>query len=209
MATVRSFRTVAERCRHEPEKIKGSRHIATVAPVDDDAAIAAVLGEVAREFPAANHHAYGWRLGADGARFRYSDDGEPSGSAGAPILQQIDHLELTRVLVVVSRIFGGTKLGTGGLIRAYGGAAREALAHATIVERVLTAAVEIVHGYAQAGAVAAALHAEGQKPRLAEYGEQTRLVIDVPLDRVEPFAQELRDATGGRAAIAIEWPADD
>ncbi|MCR9245051.1 MAG: YigZ family protein [bacterium] len=203
---LRSFQTVAERCRHEPDKIKGSRHIATVVPVEDEAAIAAALKEIRSEFPKANHHAFGWRLGADAARFLSSDDGEPSGSAGVPILQQIDRLELTRVLVVVSRIFGGTKLGTGGLIRAYGGAAREALEVATVVEHVLTAEVTVRHDYARAGAVAGVLHRAALEPRIAEYGESTRIVIDVPVDRAAEFEVALREATAGRAEIDLRYP---
>lgn len=206
---IRSFRTVAQRTRHEPDKIKGSRHIATVVPVRDEPAIAAAIAALRREFPVANHHAYGWRLGADAGRFRYSDDGEPSGSAGMPILQQIDRLELTRVLVVISRIFGGTRLGTGGLIRAYGGAARAALERADVIETVLTAAVTIEHDYEHSGPVQAALHAAGQAPRSAEYGVRARLVLDVPVDQAMAFEVTLRDATAGRADIDVAWPADD
>lgn len=202
----RSYRTVGARLRHEPAKIKGSRHIATVVPVQVEREIEEAIAEVRREFRAANHHAFAWRLGADGARFRYSDDGEPSGSAGQPILQQIDHHELTRVLVIVSRIFGGTRLGTGGLVRAYGGAARAALERAELVERVLTARVTLVHGYEDAGAVAAALHAEALTPRESDYGERARLVLDVPVDRAAAVEALLRDATGGRAEVALEWP---
>jgi uncharacterized YigZ family protein len=204
-----SFRTIAARLRHEPDKIKGSRHIATVVPVQDEDEIAAVLAALRREFPAANHHAFAWRLGASGKRFRYSDDGEPSGSAGAPLLKQIDHHGLTCVLVAVSRIFGGTKLGTGGLVRAYGGAAQQALARAVIVERVLTAELRIVHDYGQSGAVQSVLHAAGLVPRAAAYTERTELVLDVPVDRAAAVELALRDATAARAAIAVSWPAED
>jgi uncharacterized YigZ family protein len=204
-----SFRTIAARLRHESAKIKGSRHIATVIPVREEEEIASALAELRREFRAANHHAFGWRLGADAARFRASDDGEPSGSAGVPILQQIDRLELTRVLVVVSRVFGGTKLGTGGLIRAYGGSAREALERAEVIEHVLTASITVVHDYDHAGAVQAVLHAAGLVPRDADYGERTRLVIDVPVDRAASFEVSMRDATGGRAQIELRWPSDE
>lgn len=204
-----SFQTVAARVRHEPDKIKGSRHIATVVPVRDEDEIAAALAAPKKEFHKANHHAYAWRLGAARERFHYSDDGEPSGSAGKPILQQIDRLELTRVLVVVSRIFGGTKLGTGGLVRAYGGAARAALERAEIVEHVLTATIAVEHDYDQAGAVAGALHAAGIEPRQADYGERTRLVLDVRVDRAGAVAAALREATGGRASIDVEMPMTD
>jgi uncharacterized YigZ family protein len=132
------YRTIAEGLRHEPPKTKGSRHIATIAPVATTAAAEAVVARVRDEMPDATHHAFAWRLragdGPSGLSFRSSDDGEPSGSAGRPILAQIDGRELTDVVVVVTRYFGGTKLGVGGLVRAYGGAAAEALDLAEIVE---------------------------------------------------------------------------
>jgi uncharacterized YigZ family protein len=205
----RSYRTVAERLRHEPAKVKGSRHIATVAPLRDEGALAPILEDARAAFPAANHHAYAWRLGIDGSRFRASDDGEPSGSAGPPILQQIDRLGLTRVAVVVSRVFGGTKLGVGGLIRAYGGAAAEALERAVVVERVVTAAVAVTHDYAMSGAVKAVLHRARLKPRDATYEAVTRFVVDVPLDELDTFLAAVRDATSGRAACAVRMPDED
>jgi uncharacterized YigZ family protein len=200
---------VARQTRHEPEKVRGSRHIATVAPITSEDDVAELIAEARAEFPAANHHAFAWRLGVDGARFRYSDDGEPSGSAGPPILKQIDRLELTRTVVVVSRIFGGTKLGVGGLVRAYGGAAGEALDRAEIVTRVLTAAVRVNHAYDLSGPVQAVLHAAQFTPRDAEYGADTRFTVDVPVHEVDAFLANLRDATSGRATFAVDMPAED
>ena len=108
-------------------KIKGSRFIAEAMPV---ARVEAAEKEIAavckREFNA-THHCTAYRIGPNGDVFRYNDDGEPSGTAGIPILRQIDGRSLTDTLVVVTRYFGGTKLGTGGLIRAYGDAARQVL----------------------------------------------------------------------------------
>ncbi len=207
--TPHSYKTIAEGLRHEPPKIKGSRHIATIAPIAGESDVAAMI-EIARaDFPAANHHAYAWRLGIDGSRFRASDDGEPSGSAGKPILQQIDRLGLTRVAVVVSRIFGGTKLGVGGLIRAYGEAAAEALGRAVVVERRVTAVVAITHAYEQSGAVKGVLHRTRYTPRDAEYDAETRFKLDVPVDELDAFLAAIRDATAGRAACAVEMPTED
>ncbi|MEN8152373.1 MAG: YigZ family protein [Planctomycetota bacterium] len=197
---------MAVRIRHEPAKVKGSRHIATVAPIADEDDVAALVEAARAEFPTARHHAFAWRLGVDGARFRSSDDGEPSGSAGKPILAQIDRLDLTRTAVVVSRIFGGTKLGVGGLVRAYGGAAAEALERAGIVTCILTAAVTIEHAYEHSGPIQGLLHRRRLTPRDAEYGEKTRFVVDVPVDDVDGFLREVGDATAGRAACTVEMP---
>jgi len=209
LLTRRSYRTLADGLRHEPAKIKGSRHIATATPVLNETEVTAAIAAARVEFRNAAHHAFAWRLGIDASRFRYSDDGEPSGSAGKPILQQIDRLELTRVVVVVSRIFGGTRLGVGGLIRAYGGAAAAALEHATIVEQLLTGAVTITHEYGDAGAIQALLHEARACPRDTDYGAKTRLVVDIAVDAVSAFVAAITDATAGRATTAIAWPDED
>ena len=198
-----SYRTVAAHHEHEPDKIKGSRHIANVFPVRCADDIAAALDSVRQRMPDATHHAFAWRLGRGEHDFRYSDDGEPSGSAGRPILQQIDGRELTDVLVVVTRYFGGTKLGTGGLVRAYGGAAADALDTATIVEVVPHATVTIRHVYEDTGAVAGVLSAFGLEPTSSDYGAEVSLVVSVPQARAEEFARQLRDATAARAAIEV------
>lgn len=106
---------------------KGSRFMAYAWPVSTEAEIREQLLVLRKEHPSANHHCYAWRLGADKQRYRVNDDGEPSGSAGRPILAAIQSCDLSNVLVVVVRYFGGTLLGVGGLISAYRGAALAAL----------------------------------------------------------------------------------
>ncbi|HLA62868.1 MAG TPA: YigZ family protein, partial [Rhodothermales bacterium] len=108
----------------EPPKTKGSRFIGDAFPARSEAEVAACLERVRRREHTATHHCWAARLGVPGptgygARPRYSDDGEPGGSAGLPILREIDRRGLSDVLVVVTRYYGGTKLGTGGLARAY------------------------------------------------------------------------------------------
>ncbi|MCB9878214.1 MAG: YigZ family protein [Planctomycetes bacterium] len=196
-----SYRTVAAPFEHEPDKTKGSRHIANVFPVHDAAEIAAALQSVEARMPDATHHAYAWRLGRGEHDFRYSDDGEPSGSAGRPILQQIDGRDLTDVLVVVSRYFGGTKLGTGGLVRAYGGAAAEALDRAEIVEVVPQARLHVEHGYEDSGAIAGVLHAFHVTPEHADYGAAVAFDLTIAETEAEGLVAALRDATAGRARI--------
>jgi uncharacterized YigZ family protein len=104
-----------------------SKHLAFVYPVRTEEEIRELLDALRKAHHQANHVCYAWRLGWDMSRFRSSDDGEPSGTAGKPIFGQIQSLELTNVLVAVVRYFGGTKLGTGGLIDAYRTAARMAI----------------------------------------------------------------------------------
>ncbi len=114
-------------------KDKGSRFLAFAFPVNSEEEIADRLAEVKSRHPKARHHCFAWRLGTHGDRYRSNDDGEPSGTAGKPILARIDQSALTNVLIVVVRYFGGTLLGTGGLIRAYGAAAADAIENARIV----------------------------------------------------------------------------
>ena len=121
-----SYSTVTGHFEYHSDPIKGSRFIADVIPVASEAEAADALHRVRTERPDASHHCWAWKL-HDGAQSRVSDDGEPGGSAGRPILAQIEGHEFEDVVVVVSRYYGGTKLGVGGLIRAYGGTAGKAL----------------------------------------------------------------------------------
>ncbi len=114
---------------------RGSRFIADAWPAEDTERIRELLDKTRKEFHDARHHCHAWVLGADRTRWRVSDDGEPSGTAGKPILGQINSRELTNILIIVTRYFGGTLLGTGGLINAYRRAAEDAINNAEIITR--------------------------------------------------------------------------
>lgn len=116
-------------------KDRGSKFLAFAFPVSSEAAIKEKLGQLKQAHPKANHHCYAYRLRPDKLNFRANDDGEPSGTAGKPILGQIQSHDLTDVLIVVVRYFGGTLLGAGGLINAYRSAAAEAIGQTTIIEK--------------------------------------------------------------------------
>jgi len=118
-------------------KDRGSKFYAYASCVASEAATQDFLDEVKKEHNKARHHCFAYRLGMDENNFRSNDDGEPSGTAGRPILGQIDSFELTNVMVIVVRYFGGTKLGTSGLINAYRESTRLALEAATIVEKIV------------------------------------------------------------------------
>jgi len=116
-------------------KERGSKFIGFIFPVVNESEIKNQLLQLKKEHPNANHHCYAWRLGADKSAFRFNDEGEPSNTAGKPIYGQIQAKDLTNVLLVVVRYFGGTLLGVGGLINAYKTAAAEVINSAVIVER--------------------------------------------------------------------------
>ncbi len=200
-----SYRTVWRAQRHEPEPTKRSRFIADLRPVDSAAAALAEIEALRSEFPDASHHCWAYRLGARGDLYRFSDDGEPSGSAGRPIYQQLEAQELTNLVVVVTRYFGGTKLGVGGLVRAYGGAAAELLRTAKVREVVPTRRLVFTVAYASAPEIERLLADEGLGPVDAEYAAAVRLALDVPLDRLEALRDRITDLTAGQAV----WEGDD
>ncbi len=115
-------------------KAKGSKFFAYAWPVKTEAEIKNHLNEIKEKYPDATHHCYAWILGHDKQNFRANDDGEPSNTAGKPILRQIQRLDLCNTLVIVVRYFGGTMLGVPGLIEAYGSAAAECLTLTKITE---------------------------------------------------------------------------
>ena len=114
----------------------GSRFIAKAYPVEGEEEVKAIVDSLRKEYHDARHHCYAYRIGPAGSIWRANDDGEPSGSAGRPILGQIDSAGLSDVLVVVIRYFGGIKLGVPGLIRAYKTATADALGQSTVIEKI-------------------------------------------------------------------------
>jgi uncharacterized YigZ family protein len=118
-------------------KDRGSKFVAYAFPVESEEEALGHLECLRKEHPKARHHCFAWRLGTEGRRFRFNDDGEPTGTAGRPILGQIDAAGLTNVVVIVVRYFGGTLLGTSGLIRAYRQSAAEALRQGQFIERMV------------------------------------------------------------------------
>lgn len=147
-----SFLTIAAPSRGE-FRDRGSKFHAYAFPVSAEEDWQLYLEQVRKEHPKARHHCYAYRLGLDQNNFRANDDGEPSGTAGRPILGQIDSFELTNVFIVVVRYFGGTLLGTSGLINAYRRSAKDALENADIVERIIEDTVRIHFDYGMMGEV--------------------------------------------------------
>jgi len=129
-------------------KEKGSKFIAKAFPVRTEEQVKTIIDEIKEEFYDARHHCYAYILGPKGDKWRANDDGEPSGTAGKPIHGQLLSFNLTNVLVVVIRYFGGTKLGVSGLINAYKTAAHDALTNAKIITRTVDAIYRITFGYA-------------------------------------------------------------
>jgi len=146
MKNAGTFKTVISPC-NAIFKEKGSRFLAYVYPVSNEQEIREIIAKIKKEHHSARHHCYAWRLGAEMENFRLNDDGEPSGTAGKPIFGQIQSQELTNILIVIVRYFGGILLGTSGLINAYKLAAKDALDQAVIAERVVEDLIEVKFDY--------------------------------------------------------------
>ncbi|GAA0709185.1 YigZ family protein [Dokdonella soli] len=179
------------------QEIRKSRFLAQAAPVDDaDAALAHVARVSASD---ATHNCWAYRIGAN---YRFSDDGEPGGSAGRPILAAIEGQGLDRVVVVVTRWFGGIKLGVGGLVRAYGGCAAECLRLAAKRELVERARVVIHCDYAAAATLYAKLRDfDAARHAEAASADGAELHIDLPTSRVAELRTYVRDLTRGRGTV--------
>ena len=198
-------RYLAVECGPEIEiKVKGSRFIGQVFPAADREQAAARLQQVRRRYHDATHHCSAWRVGAPGSdRSRSDDDGEPSGTAGPPILGAIEGAGVYQVLVVVTRYFGGTKLGSGGLVRAYGEAARQALAAAPRRAVWLEQVLALRCPWDALGTVEAVLAREATWLRgvQREFGDCPRMEVRVLRSQAASLTAALTEATGGRVEI--------
>ena len=184
-------------------KVLGSRFLARAVRVDDEADVAALLARLRRAEYDATHHVSAYRLGPEPLRERADDDGEPSGSSGPPILRLLVGRELYGVAVVVARWYGGTKLGTGGLVRAYGDAARLALDAAGVVAVTRRVPVDVRFAYAD---TSAALHAIARFDALTvetAYGDDTAARLLVRASQADALAAAFVDATAGRGTAIV------
>ncbi len=182
-----------------------SKFIAYALPVESEEE---ALGEVARlrkEYYDARHVCWAYRLGIDGATTRSNDDGEPSGTAGKPILGQILSQDLTQVVVVVVRYFGGVKLGTPGLIESYRAAAYEALTNATRLERTIERAFSITFGYELMGEVMRLVKDAGANILSQEFVERCALEVSLRIDQAHILYERLEKLYG----TSLRWSDED
>ena len=180
-------------------EVRKSRFLARATPIDSELAAMQFLRDV--HDASASHHCWAWRLGE---AYRSSDDGEPGGSAGRPILAAIDGQGYDRVMVVVVRWFGGVKLGVGGLVRAYGGVAAECLRTAARVPLVRTIEADLACAFALSGGVHALLPAVAAT-KLGESFEADglRLRLRLPASMVGELERRRRDLSRGAAVLTL------
>jgi uncharacterized YigZ family protein len=174
-------------------KDRGSRFIAIAHPIRSVDDFKLRLNEIKKEHPKATHHCFAYRLGLDGNSFRVSDDGEPSGSAGRPILGQIDSKELVNVLVVVVRYFGGTLLGVPGLINAYRSATALALQMTPLVQKQVEQEFRVHFDYTQMNEVMMLIRQYNCRIVRQEIQLFCDLVVAVPKNRVTELKYKLQE----------------
>ncbi len=172
-------------------KDNGSRFIALAYPVETEEQVKDIVAGLKKEYHDARHHCYAYRLGHLGDRFRANDDGEPSGSAGRPILGQIDSAGLSDILVVVVRYFGGIKLGIPGLIRAYKTSTADALASAKVTEKVAGLSFRVRYDYLDMNAVMKVLKDLSLPVSGQIFDTQCSVDVRVRLTLVEAFRERM------------------
>jgi uncharacterized YigZ family protein len=188
---------------HEIEiKVKGSKFIAGIRLVrSKDEAEHAYL-EIKKKYYDATHNSFAYRI--DSNIFRYSDDGEPNGTAGKPILQMIDSKNLSQTLCVVTRYYGGTKLGTGGLIRAYSDAAKNALDQIKILKQIRRNIIKLVFNYDLENTVRNLLNKYQGKLEGCDYIDYIKMMISVPESQTDSFRKELIELSNNTIKVDIQ-----
>ncbi len=197
---VKEYRTIFDMGTDEIVE-KKSRFIGYVAHVEsEEEADAFVLGIKKKHYDA-RHNCYAYVIGENQQKLRFSDDGEPGGTAGKPILEVITGLGLVDVCIVVTRYFGGTLLGTGGLLRAYTQAAQKCVEATEIINKQLVIPVNIATNYNDLGKIQYLLGTEKIPVTESDYGEEVKLTVAVPYDDYDRLEKQLIEITAAKVTL--------
>lgn len=202
---------------HEPYQIieyggtaeieeKKSRFIAHVAAAKTEEEALAFIESVRKQFWDARHNCYAYLLGEKGQIMRFSDDGEPTGTAGRPILEVLTGSGIRNLVVVITRYFGGTLLGTGGLVRAYTKAAQAGIMASGVKQMRYGYRLTVVTDYNGIGRIQYLMGQRGISTEEADYAEQVTIRITVPYEEKDAVIKEMTEATAGKAEIAVAEP---
>lgn len=197
-----NYRTIKENGIHEID-IKKSRFICHIKRVETEEEAIAFIDEIKKEHWKATHNCSAYTLGMNDEIQRAHDDGEPSGTAGVPMLEIFLKRELKNVVAVVTRYFGGVKLGAGGLIRAYGGSVNEAVNTIGVIERQLQLLIDVTVDYSQSGGVEHSLRQANHTIQDISYTENVTFHCVVPVEEEEDFKQDIINWTSDTAKITI------
>lgn len=198
----KEYRTVYEGGEGEVVE-KKSRFIASVRPVSTEEEALAFIETIRKKHWNASHNCFAYVIGERSELARYSDDGEPGGTAGKPMLDVLKGEALCNTAVVVTRYFGGTLLGTGGLVRAYTAAAADALSHAVIITRIRGLKVNIATDYNGLGKVQYIVGRRNLNVQDTVYEERVKMTVLVPEEEKKVFVKEVMEGTCGQAMIEL------
>lgn len=177
-------------------KEKGSKFISIAYPVSTENDIKEILKQVKKEYNDARHHCYAWRIGSSCEKYRYNDDGEPSSTAGKPIYGQIQSNNLTNILIVVVRYFGGKKLGVPGLIKAYKESAIDAINNNIIIEELVKKEIELIFNYDLTSAVMKVLKDDSISITNKEFNENCKIDFKVNILKFDEIISSLKTING-------------
>ncbi|MGG8405577.1 YigZ family protein [Streptomyces sp. 12297] len=194
--------TVAREGVHESE-INRSRFICSLAPAATEQEAQDFVARIRKEHPTASHNCFAYVVGADASIQKASDDGEPGGTAGVPMLQMLMRREIRYAVAVVTRYYGGVKLGAGGLIRAYGGVVGEALDALGTLTRHRYRLATVTVDHQRAGKMQNDLRSTGRAVLDVRYGEAVSIGIGLPEADIDAFRGWLADTTAGSAALEL------
>ncbi len=190
MSATDSYKTIKE-ISGGIYKEKGSKFLAYAYPVENEEEIKEIVDSLKKQYFDARHHCYAWQIGLDGMNYRVNDDGEPSGTAGKPIHGQILSNELTNILIVVVRYFGGTKLGTSGLIQAYREASADAIANSLVIEKTVDDKFTINFGYLAMNDVMRIIKEEDPNIHSQQFDMSCQMELSIRESRAEALKNRL------------------
>lgn len=197
----KDYLTVSKEAAAEIEE-KKSRFIATVRPVSSEQEAQDFINRLKTKYWDATHNVYAYYICAESTLQKFSDDGEPSGTAGLPVLEAIKKLEVQDVAAVVTRYFGGTLLGASGLVRAYGKSAAVGIEAAGIVRKLLCTEVRVTIDYSMLGRIQAAIASRGYSVKDTVYTDNVSMDVYVPVDEFDFFTALITEESNGRADIS-------
>lgn len=180
---------------------KRSRFIANVRPVETEEEAVAFIEEMKKKYYDARHNCSAFCIGVERPILRCSDDGEPSGTAGKPILEVITGAQIHNIAVVVTRYFGGTLLGTGGLVRAYTQATQAGIQNSQVIEKKLAKRVRLITNYNDIGKIQYLLGNEKIYIESSNYTDCVEMNVLIPVKQVDPIEKKLVEATNGKITI--------
>ena len=188
-----AYITIKSAVREILLKEKGSKFIGFAFPVNNEKELKTALDNLREEHPKATHHCYAFRLGINGENYRANDDGEPSGSAGLPIYNQLLAHNLTNILVVIIRYYGGTKLGVSGLVKTYKESAKLTLEHAEIITKELETELEIEFKFSQQNIIFSLLNKFDAKVLNFDAQENCKIIAQLKLSEKEKISEQLSE----------------